>query len=210
MRRWSDQGPTRRALLLALPALAAAAPAAAQPVVSLQEMRRARTVVQEWDLSCGAAALATILNHQHGDPIGEREIALALVSQERYLEQPLLVRIRNGFSLLDLKRFVEARGYRGIGYGGLTLNDLVERAPIMVPVNSRGYRHFVVFRGRMGDRVLLSDPAFGTRTLTAAAFEEVWLELEELGRVGFVVSRGDEPSPPGDLAPRPEEFPTLG
>ena len=38
-------------------------------------MRHDKVVVQEWDLSCGAAALATILNHQYDDPVSEREIA---------------------------------------------------------------------------------------------------------------------------------------
>ena len=38
-------------------------------------MRHDNVVVQEWDLSCGAAALATILNYQYDDPVSEREIA---------------------------------------------------------------------------------------------------------------------------------------
>jgi predicted double-glycine peptidase len=41
-------------------------------------MRRDRTIVQEWDLSCGPAALATLLTYQHGDPVSEREIATRL------------------------------------------------------------------------------------------------------------------------------------
>lgn len=202
----------RRAFLPALGAWALALPAGAQEraVRSMMERRRERTVLQEYDLSCGAAALATILNHQHDDPVTERQIAIGLMGQERYLANPLLVRIRHGFSLLDLKRYVEGRGYGGYGYGGMELEDLVARAPIMVPVNSRGYQHFVVFRGVMGDRVLLADPAFGTRTQTLAVFERAWLVLPDLGRVGFLVARGGPPSPPGGLRPRPEEFPTLG
>lgn len=46
-----------------------------RPVRSLLEMRRHNVVVQEWDLSCGAAALTTVLNYQHGDPVTEREVA---------------------------------------------------------------------------------------------------------------------------------------
>jgi predicted double-glycine peptidase len=42
------------------------------PVLSMLDIRRKNTVVQEWDLSCGAAALATILRYQHGDNVGER------------------------------------------------------------------------------------------------------------------------------------------
>src|SRR5690606_23947625 len=108
------------------------------PVTSLLEMRRDRVVVQQWDLSCGAAALATLLNYQHGDAVSEREVARGLIQREEYLEQPLLVQARQGFSLLDLKRYVEQRGYRGIGYGQLTLADLIERAPAIVPVRFHG------------------------------------------------------------------------
>jgi predicted double-glycine peptidase len=153
--------------------LAAAPAAEAEPRVvrSLLEMRRDRMVVQEFDLSCGAAALATLLNYQHGDPIGEREIALGLIGQERYLENPELVRIRHGFSLLDIKTFVESRGYTGIGFGGLELEDLERKAPIMVPIRTSGYNHFVVFRGVFGNRVLLADPAFGNRTMTIGRFQ---------------------------------------
>jgi uncharacterized protein len=176
------------------------------PVKSLLEMRQDRVVVQQWDLSCGAAALATLLNYQHGDPISEREIAKGLIEREEYLAQPLLVRARHGFSLLDLKRFVEQRGYRATGYGKLTLADLVEQAPIMVPVNFLGYNHFVVFRGMHGNRVLLADPAFGNRTMLAKKFEAAWLAYEKFGKVGFVVASADGTEPPNRLAPAPGDF----
>jgi predicted double-glycine peptidase len=176
------------------------------PVKSLLEMRQDRVVVQQWDLSCGAAALATLLNYQHGDPVSEREIAKGLIQREEYLAEPLLVRAREGFSLLDLKRYVDRRDYQGIGYGQLTLEDLIERAPIMVPVNFHGYNHFVVFRGMRGNRVLLADPAFGNRTMLAAKFEGAWLEYPEIGKVGFVVARADGVEPRNRLAPRPDDF----
>jgi hypothetical protein len=179
------------------------------PVKSLLEMRQDRVVVQQWDLSCGAAALATLLNYQHGDPVSEREIAKGLIQREEYLAEPLLVRARHGFSLLDLKRYVEARGYQGIGYGKLTLEDLIERAPIMVPVRFYGYNHFVVFRGALGDRVSLADPAFGNRTMLAAKFEDAWLDYSKFGKVGFVVARIDDAPPPNRLAPRPTDFVSL-
>ena len=176
------------------------------PVKSLLEIRQERVVVQQWDLSCGAAALATILNYQHGDPVSEREIAKGLIEREEYIENPTLVRVRQGFSLLDLKRYVEERGYQGIGYGQLTLEDLIEQAPIMVPISSKGYNHFVVFRGALGNRVLLADPAFGNRTMLAARFEDAWLDYPKFGRVGFVVARADDAAPPNQLAPVPSDF----
>jgi hypothetical protein len=182
---------------------------AQQPVTSLLEMREDRVVVQKWDISCGAAALATVLNYQHGDPISEREIAAALIGRKEYLANPDLVRARLGFSLLDLKRFVDQRGYQGIGYGSLEFQDLLDLAPILVPVEFLGYPHFVVFRGMKGNRVLLADPAFGNRTMLAAQFEAAWLKYPEFGRVGFVVERNGGPEVPNLLAPRDRDFVAL-
>jgi predicted double-glycine peptidase len=179
------------------------------PVKSLLEMRRDRVVVQEWDLSCGAAALATLLNYQHGDPVSEREIAKGLIGREEYIDNPALVRIRHGFSLLDLKRYVDSRGYRGIGYGQLTLQDLIEQAPILVPISSNGYNHFVVFRGARGNRVSVADPAFGNYTMLAAKFEKVWLDYQKFGKVGFVVARADDAAPPNQLDPAASDFVSL-
>jgi predicted double-glycine peptidase len=204
MRTW-----TSVALILSILSAAAGAPLLAAergPVKSLLEMRQNRVVVQKWDLSCGAAALATLLNYQHGDLVSEREIARALIQRQEYLANPLLVRVQHGFSLLDLKRYVDKRGYKGIGYGRLTLEDLIEQAPIIVPVNLHGYNHFVVFRGRRGDRVLLADPAWGNRTLRVERFEDAWIDSPQIGKVGFVVVRRDGIKPPNRLAPRASEF----
>lgn len=177
------------------------------PVKSLLEMRQEGVVVQKWDLSCGAAALATLLNFQHADPVSEREIAGTLIKRKEYIENPELVRQKHGFSLLDLKRYVDSRGYEGIGFGRLGVDDLLEQAPIMVPVNFTGYNHFVVFRGMSGDRVLLADPAWGNRTLKRDRFEAAWIEFPKFGRVGFVVARRDGSNRTDNrLAPRDVDF----
>lgn len=176
------------------------------PVRSLLEMQRDKVVVQEWDLSCGAAALATILKFQHGEDVTEREIAKAMIARQEYLENPDLVQIRQGFSLLDLKRYVATRGLKGVGYGQLNFEHLVGRAPIIVPVSTNGYNHFVIFRGTAGDRVLLSDPAFGKVTMPAERFEREWISFDDIGRVGFVVQNPDGPPMLNDLAPQLSDF----
>lgn len=180
-----------------------------RPVTSLLEMRQEHVVVQQWDISCGAAALATILNYQHGDPISEREIAKGLIGREEYVANPDLVRARQGFSLLDLKRFVDLRGYEGTGYGNLEFQDLIDLAPIMVPVELNSYPHFVVFRGARGNRVLLADPAFGNRTMLAGKFQSAWIGYPGFGRVGFVVARTDGGPSGNQLDPRSQDFVSL-
>ena len=167
-------------------------------------------VLQHFDLSCGAAALATLLAFQQDDPVGEREVALGLMGRPEYLETPELVTVRQGFSLLDLQRYVEGRGYRGRPLGGLEYADLPGLAPLIVVIEEAGYNHFVVYRGRMLDRVLLADPAFGTRTMRVDQFEHAWISHGKLGRVGFVHGADRRPTTARPLAPRPEEFLTFG
>lgn len=178
-------------------------------VKSLLEMRHDNVVIQQWDLSCGAAALATLLKYQHGEPVTEKEVALALMKREEYIKNPQLIQSREGFSLLDLKRHVDARGYQGSGYGKLQLKDLVAKAPLIVPIKTHGYNHFVVFRGILGDRALLADPAWGNRTMLVDEFMEHWIDYPSLGRIGFTVQRRDGLSPPNQLAPKASDFLTL-
>lgn len=81
----------------------AASFAVASPVRSLQEIRQEGVVIQKWDTSCGAAALATVLTYSLNDPISEREVARGMLR----MTEPLKVQHRGGFSLLDMKHFAE-------------------------------------------------------------------------------------------------------
>ncbi|RJF92821.1 peptidase C39 [Noviherbaspirillum saxi] len=160
-------------------------------VRSLLEFRHQNVVIQKWDLSCGAAALTTLLNFQHGENLTEKEVAVTLMNRPEYIDNPQLIQIREGFSLLDLKRYTESLGYKGIGLGKMEFKDLVSRAPLLVPIKTNGYNHFVVFRGMRGNRVLLADPAWGNRTMLVDEFVYVWIEYPSLGRVAFSVERSD-------------------
>jgi predicted double-glycine peptidase len=180
--------------------------ASGREVLSLAELRHRRVVLQEFDISCAAAALATILNYQHGERLTEREVALELIDRPEYIEQPDLVQIRQGFSLLDMKRFADGRGYEGIGLGQMEYEDLPPRAPLIVPIRVYGYNHFVVYRGELGNNVMLADPAYGNRTMSRDRFHRMWIDFPELGRVGFIVARRDGLIPPNRLTPTPEEF----
>lgn len=149
---------------------------------SLKEIREQGVVMQKWDNSCAAASIATVLTYGFKDPVTERFAA------EKMLEQtePKKVRAQGGFSLLDLKNFVESRGFVGNAYKNLAIDDLgVFHAPI-VPINIKGYNHYVVFNGVAIDHVHLADPAFGNRRLPIADFEKIWVN-----GMAFVVTRKD-------------------
>ena len=173
-----------------------AALSAQEPVRSLLEMRQENVVVQQWDTSCGAAALATLLKYQHGLALSEKQIAEAMLRRTN----PLKVKTRGGFSLLDLKRYADGQGLQGVGYMNAGLDDVLEMGPAVVPVVVRGYPHFVVVRGKLEDKVLIADPAFGNRTMDVRSFEKAWQ-----GGIAFVVKRRDGKEPPNQLTERPTD-----
>lgn len=180
----------------------------ANPIVrSLLERRHANVVIQQWDLSCGAAALTTLLTYQHSESLTEKQVAASLMRRPEYIAHPELIQIREGFSLLDIKRDVDARGYTGSGFGRLELTDLIEKAPLLVPIQVNGYNHFVVFRGATRDHVLLADPAWGNRTMPVDAFLASWIDYPVFGHVGFAVLRRDgAPGASTALAPTAADF----
>jgi uncharacterized protein len=162
-------------------------------VISFQELRQSKLVRQTWDSSCGAAALSTVLTYQFGLSVSEYAVAAVILRDS----DPARVRARGGFSLLDLKRFVESIGLQGAGYGDMTLGDLASSSePAIVPIRMRDLDHFVIFRGLRGDRVVLGDPAYGNLTLPRALFESYWKS-----RIAFYVrAQGAQPARSGALA----------
>lgn len=202
-----SQGPRKRPLRPALPAgtrllgyvvyalLPMAAPVArAEPehrhVRSITELRHDGVIRQQWDLSCGAAAIATLLTYQLNHPVTEREVAFALLRRT----SPNLVRARLGFSLFDLKVYAATQGFGAVGYGEMTLEDLDRIAPAIVPVRMHGFRHFVVYRGRLGDRILIADPSFGNRTMPEWSFKSAWA-----GGIGFKLFDPAQPDAPNRM-----------
>ena len=150
---------------------------------SLKELREAGVVIQKWDTSCGAAAMATVFTYDFNDPVSERQVAQGLLRQT----EPLKVRHRGGFSMLDMKRYARERGYQAYGFKGLSFDDLRYLEGPIVPLRLKGYNHYVVFNGVTPDgEVLLADPAFGNRALSRERFQEAWLN-----GMAFVMKRDD-------------------
>jgi predicted double-glycine peptidase len=137
--------------------------------LSMREMRYVNMVPQETDFSCGAAALATILKHAYGQEITEHRVIedmMKVSDQELVREQ--------GFSMLDMKRYVEAIGMRGRGYN--VQPEALEKlqVPVVVLLDIRGYKHFVVLKKTVVDRVYIGDPALGNRVMDRNDFVAGW------------------------------------
>ncbi|KQW96818.1 peptidase C39 [Massilia sp. Root418] len=166
-------------LLLALPGTLRPCAAAEVPglggagmtvrVTSLKEARFSSTIRQQFDFSCGSAALATMLTYHYGYALTEQQ---AFEEMYRHGDQQKIR--REGFSLLDIKRFLERRDFRADGFA-LPLEKLREEGfPAIVLLEENGYHHFVVVKGVDESRVLIGDPAGGTRAMSRARFEALW------------------------------------
>ena len=142
------------------------------PVRSMVERRFLTVTRQQYDFSCGSAALATLLHHHYGDPQTEQSI---FVGMWRDGDREQIRKL--GFSLLDMKRYLAARGLDADGYK-VTLQQIeATRIPGIALINMNGYRHFVVIKGVENGQVLVGDPSLGIRLVEAGKFRKMWNEI---------------------------------
>jgi len=142
---------------------------------TLKEIRQQesfrKTVRQQYDFSCGSAALATLLTHHYQNPVSEEVVFRAMYGSGDQAKIQL-----RGFSLLDIKSYLERSGYEANGFE-VTLDQLAEaRTPAIVMIRENGYNHFVVVKGLREGKVLIGDPSSGTRILNRADFEAMWVD----------------------------------
>lgn len=149
-------------------------------VLSVRELRYKDMVPQQTDFSCGAAAVATILNYAYGRDLTETQVIEGMMK----VADPELVR-EQGFSMLDMKHYVETLGMRARGYKVQpdTLDKI--QVPTIALLDIRGYKHFVVLKKTVGKRVYVGDPALGNRVMGKDDFVAGWN-----GMVFAVIGKG--------------------
>ena len=147
------------------------------PVASMKAVRYKSTVHQKYDFSCGSAAVATLLTHHYGVAVREEDAFMEMFqsgNQQKIKQE--------GFSLFDIKRFLEKHGFQADGFEA-KLDALTQaKIPAIVLINERGYNHFVVVKGLRANRVLIGDPSTGVRSVPREAFERAWTN-----RIVFVI-----------------------
>lgn len=141
----------------------------AVPVTSLRDIPFRSVVRQQYDYSCGSAALATLLKYHYGVDVTEAEVfkAMYAVGNQEQIQKV-------GFSLLDIKSYLAARGLEADGYRA-TFDQLIKiNRPAIAVVTSGSYRHFVVVKGTRDGKILIGDPATGLKTYSDAEFSKIW------------------------------------
>ncbi|SJZ97582.1 C39 family peptidase [Novilysobacter spongiicola] len=140
-----------------------------QPVESMREQRFKYLVRQQTDYSCGAASLATILRYAYHLDADEETVIQGML---RVADAELVA--QRGFSLLDIKHYIESLGLRGRGYRVDEERLRSLRIPALVLMDVRGFRHFVVLKQVNGDYVEVADPILGNRSVPFDEFLESW------------------------------------
>jgi predicted double-glycine peptidase len=144
------------------------------------ERRFRSTIPQQFDYSCGAAAIATLLTYHYGQPMAERQVIVQMYARG---DQAKI--LKEGFSLLDMKIYLEGRGYQADGFeieAGQFDQLIAENIPFIALIKDGGYNHFVVVKGATGTHVLIGDSAKGARVMSRQDFEKIWD-----GRIAFLI-----------------------
>ncbi|MGR9013811.1 MAG: C39 family peptidase [Gammaproteobacteria bacterium] len=139
------------------------------PVTTFLERRFKTVYKQQYDFSCGSATLASLLSFHYDDVVDEQSVFVDMYQHGN--QQKIQT---EGFSLLDIKRYLERRGYRSDGFK-IKLDQLIEaNVPAITIINRDGYLHFVIIKGLNEQEVLVGDPAVGIKAIPRDEFETMW------------------------------------
>lgn len=138
-------------------------------VDSFVELRFKTVYKQQLDFSCGSAALASLLTFHYDDKVNERDVFVDMYENG---DQKKIQKL--GFSLLDMKRYLERQGYSSDGFK-INLDQLiVANVPAITIINNKGYMHFVIIKGVREHEVLVGDPAIGIKVIPRDEFVKMW------------------------------------
>lgn len=137
---------------------------------TFRDLRFRELMPQRYDFSCGTAALATLLHYGYGyEDVSEVDLIKRMMSGADTRQV-----LTNGFSMLDMKRYVESRGLRGHGFR-VDIDALYRlKMPVITLMDIKGYKHFVLVKGAEAGRVFIADPALGHRVVFEREFVKDW------------------------------------
>ena len=133
------------------------------------------TVMQSFESSCGAAALATMMNF-YGAQISEKQI-LDKASTTDMLSFAQMAKISKEFD------------FNAMGYKIDTSIFESLKTPVIARIDNReNYAHFVVVMNHSGDFVTILDPSFGSYVQSKKEFFKWWNE-ETYGYILIVMPK---------------------
>lgn len=137
-------------------------------VQSLQEIRSKGVVRQNYEESCGASALATLINLWDSTQFSEMDII-------QYLSANEAEKNTNMVSFLELENVLHALEYQVKSYRIHRDSFLKTSFPMLVKIeDDPRFPHFVVVINHEGDYLSVFDPSYGVYVSTKQEFFSIW------------------------------------
>lgn len=145
------------------------------PIITWKEHRDAQVIKQNFDYSCGASSLSTILTYFYNNPISEKQI----------LDDMKLTDMMASFQ--DLAEV--SKRYQFTAKGVATNYDSLKKLkiPAIVYLNHKRSDHFSVVKAINDSHIVLADSSWGNRVLTRAQFEKMWHTRQEDSLKGSIL-----------------------
>lgn len=144
----------------------------------MQELRTRGVVMQGHEYSCGAAALATLINLMGGN-VSERDMLAAIFGENLPVVKRGDKYELRALNLADLEKGARESGFKVLSFEALTDGSAVkaveELAPVVARLNLYGEKlHFVVVRGVSGGWAHIMDPGYGNFSVPLGTFVKSW------------------------------------
>ncbi|WP_270985734.1 C39 family peptidase [Campylobacter helveticus] len=136
-------------------------------VKSYQEIKNEKVIRQNYEESCGAASLATLINILDDSNLTELDLLKAMSGQQLYTDM---------VSFADLNDAVKKLGYESKAYkiDKEILKKLVN-VPMLVKIeDDPRFPHFVVIINHKGNYLQIFDPSYGEYISSKREFYSVW------------------------------------
>lgn len=149
-------------------------------VKSYQELKNDMVVRQNYEHSCGAASLATLLNMSNFKQFSELDILNAVSETNFNTDMVSLAELMNALKKLDY----ESRAYQ------ITRQsfDKLFNIPLLVKIeDDPRFPHFVIIINYEGDFLQVFDPSSGRYTSSKRQFFSIW-DRNEKGGFALIIS----------------------
>ncbi|WP_205576890.1 C39 family peptidase [Photobacterium salinisoli] len=135
-------------------------------VQSYQEKLFGDVMRQQYDFSCGSAAVASLMTYHYGIDTSENTVFKSMFANG----DPEKIE-KQGFSMFDMKNYMQSVGLDANGYRLPLEKFKTLGVPAITIVNFDGYMHFVVIKGINSEQIILGDPSRGTMVMKLSEFK---------------------------------------
>ncbi len=151
-----------------------------KPIKSWIEFKNENLTKQQYDYSCGAGSLSTILTYFYDKNITETMILDSILKIKKVnKEKKELENSTFDLSFADLKTIANLNEFKAIGLA-IEFESLYKlKSPVILYVKIRKNEHFTVFKAIDKNFVYLADPSLGNIKVKISKFKEMFFQRND-------------------------------